>query len=196
MNRFFYKCPRCLFKFATDSSLRWGPSVDACPICQCDRVNCLGATKGILTLATKCNDVCTFASGPNCSCSCAGANHGSRILVPIVGNVVQLDESRFPTARETRREWAAFQSVMDQLKVSGVPSGFHAWEWKDALTRIRQGGDYRIRNTRVAELCKRLGRSVPVASPLVVPAPGASVVIPSPASGGSVVADLPLFRLL
>jgi hypothetical protein len=45
-----------------------------CPVC--GRMMSYGHLKATLRPEVKCSAICTGARGPNCDCSCGGANHG------------------------------------------------------------------------------------------------------------------------
>lgn len=92
--RFFYRCCDCLSTVATESKLpevyddRRGQVTNAiCDACG-GRIEYLGATVGdtlrkFAGYTTPCDHRCTHAAGPNCECSCGGANHGSGVVVPV-----------------------------------------------------------------------------------------------------------------
>lgn len=188
MNRFFYKCSRCLLKVAIDAERQ--PYFDPCPVCDAHYgvIKFLGATKGVLSMQTKCNDVCTFAEGPNCSCSCAGANHGSRIVVPVLGKVLDLDASRFPGFAELSANYQRFTLEMGAL-IASRPSSLGKWVWDGVIRRIYEGGSYPIRFTRLAGVRTEYGIPAPA-----VPAP--LVVIPSPAVAAAGPSAAPSRQLL
>jgi hypothetical protein len=45
-------------------------------VCSCGRMMSFGQLKASLRLNHPCDARCLFARGPNCECSCGGANHG------------------------------------------------------------------------------------------------------------------------
>lgn len=114
-NRFFFRCSQCLFRFAADVEGLRPPVVGACPVCSNQWVKCLGATKGVLSIGVPCNDKCVFAEGPDCSCSCAGRNHGSRLLVPVIRDVVDFKRS-FPRLDQAARLWSVFNARINEAR--------------------------------------------------------------------------------
>lgn len=166
LNRFFFRCGRCLFKFTADTEGFRAPSVPACPVCAREYVECMGATKGVLSLGVKCNDVCVFAEGPDCSCACAGANHGSRLLIPVLKGVVDFQTGRFPTLEAARREWEAWQAKVSALK-GGLQDGSQARRHILAmLPTVYASKSWRNRHKEVAAMCAEFGLGAPVAAPV------------------------------
>lgn len=117
-NRFFFRCASCFFRFSADVEGLRAPQVGACVVCGASWVRCLGATKGVLSIGVPCNDVCVFAEGPDCSCSCGGKNHGSRLLVPVVRNVVDFSGRKFPRVDEARIKWEWWQAQLRALETA------------------------------------------------------------------------------
>ncbi len=179
MNRFFFRCGRCFFKFTADVEGYKAPEIGACPVCSNPWVKCLGATKGVLKVGVLCNDKCVFAEGPDCSCSCAGRNHGSRLLVPVIANVVDFS-GRGPSWRrveEAAAKWAWWCGELVKVDAMPVPDekrlaysfqSFKRWLKRDAAS-------WPAREKGLAEFRAKFG--VPVA------APGPSLVLPGSAAG-------------
>lgn len=186
MNRFFYSCPACLFRFAIDQEGRSSPrSIAGCPVCA-GELRLLGATQGVLSWKTPCDDRCTHAIGRKCTCSCGGKNHGSKIVVPFISGVV--DFSRYPSASlsETAAQWERFKlgcesliaALPDELRAARaayqqherVPYGL----WNDvvnfnrALRWAEGAADYRLRFSRLREL--RAKWAAPAAASFTLPA--------------------------
>lgn len=92
MSRFYYRCPDCLSVVALDSER--SPTAPTCAVCDV-RMEGMGrvARERLVRdeLRCPCDDRCTCAAGPNCSCKCGGENHGSGLLV-----VVQIDAGGIP----------------------------------------------------------------------------------------------------
>jgi hypothetical protein len=179
LNRFFFRCPRCLFKFTADVDSYKRPDVEACPVCAREYVECLGATKGVVSWATPCNDVCTYAEGPTCSCSCGGKNHGSRLVIPVVRNVVDFKSGRFPTLEKARVEWERWRAKVEAAK--GAAVGPAALVVRDAVREAAYSKSWPNRQKLLARACEGLGvalSGVALASaPLVGPDWVAGVVV-------------------
>lgn len=145
MNRYFFICGTCLLRFTADCEQDYNqPKVGACPVCQQHGITCLGATKGVLSYKTPCDDRCTMAMGPDCSCSCNGRNHGSQLVVPTIGNVVDLSYQRIKGIAQTRQEYERYAEQLATL-----PSY--------ATFRIRASKSYATRMRLIAEKQTRLG---------------------------------------
>lgn len=175
LNRFFFRCPRCLFKFSADVEGFRCPDVRACPVCAREYVECLGATKGVLSLGVPCNDVCGFAEAPTCSCSCGGKNHGSRLLIPVLRGVVDFDTGKFATLEAARREWAAWQAKLSEVKGKLGPESQARRELVESLPGVYQSKAWANRNKLLAGICQRIGIVVSSGAALV-----ATVRAPAP----------------
>ncbi len=178
-NRFFFRCGRCLFKFTADSEGYKRPDVPACPVCAREYVECLGATKGVVSLGVPCNDVCVFAEGPDCSCTCGGKNHGSRLLIPVLRGVVDFQSGRFPTLEAARREWESWQARLREVKgklgaesqarrdlVESLPGVYHSKAWAN-------------RHKLFAGICKRIGVAVSGGAALMAAVPLVAGALPA-----------------
>lgn len=154
-NRFFFRCPRCLFKFTADAEGYKRPHVEACPVCAREYVECLGATKGVLSFGVPCNDVCVFAEAPTCSCSCGGKNHGSRLVVPVVRNVVDF-KGKLPTLEKARVEWEGWRVKVEAAKAAAV-SPPAALVVKRALREAACSVSWVNRGKLLARACEGLG---------------------------------------
>lgn len=156
-NRFFFRCSQCLFRFAADVEGLRPPVVGACPVCSNQWVKCLGATKGVLSIGVPCNDKCVFAEGPDCSCSCAGRNHGSRLLVPVVRNVIDFKRS-FPRLDEAARVWSQFNTrIGEAVKALGGREGGAAEvaRFSRSVRSLFESQSWDHRKRHLAELCAR-----------------------------------------
>lgn len=130
MNRFFFRCPSCFLKFTADVEGVRRPSVVECPVCTSRHLKCLGSTKGVVRMDVPCNDKCVFAEGPDCSCSCGGANHGSKLLVPVVSGVVDFSGKGpswlVETAIKKHRWWTAEMAAIEVGRPEHVKAAFAA----------------------------------------------------------------------
>lgn len=118
MNRFFYRCSSCFLKFAADAAGSVGPRVESCPVCDERYVKCLGSTRGVVSWRVPCDDRCVYAEGPDCSCSCGGKNHGSRLLVPVLSGVVEFS-GRGPLwmVDDIRAKWQAWRAELVAIEM-------------------------------------------------------------------------------
>jgi hypothetical protein len=154
LNRFFFRCPRCLFKFTADAEGFRAPRVESCGVCQFAHVRCLGATKGVLSYATPCNDVCVFAEGPDCSCSCGGRNHGARLVVPVVRNVVEFT-GRLPTLERARALWNAWDLRVAAARQFAEGDCLRIYE--RAVREVMESQSWANRQTQFVRIVSRLG---------------------------------------
>lgn len=145
MNRYFYQCPTCLLRFTADTDQDYSqPKVGACPVCHQHGITCLGATKGVLSYRTPCDDRCTGATGPDCSCSCGGRHHGSGLLVPTIGNIVDLSYQRIKGITQTRADYERYAEQLSTLPAY-------------ATHRIRAAKSFGTRMRLIAQQQTRLG---------------------------------------
>lgn len=181
LNRFFFRCPRCLYAFAADAEGHKAPRVESCGCCGASYVKCLGATRGVLSWGVPCNDVCVFASGQDCSCSCGGKNHGSRLLVPVIKNVVDFS-GRLPLLEKARREWSVWSHRIGEAKrvlSEGAEVPGDAVRILERFTEgVYESQSWDNRRKRLGELLARLNVKIaafsPVSSAPLVAAPLAS----------------------
>ena len=173
MPRFYYRCPDCLSVVALDSERT--PTAPTCAICDVRMEGMGRVLRERLVrdeLRCPCDDRCTCASGPSCSCRCGGENHGSGLL-----GTVQIDQGGIPRvtppdARATvrRDEWrSAVRRVEDRMpgedaaarKARGEYLEGRAYEslcerlrWKRELRRIR---GLRTHHGRIRALARLTG---------------------------------------
>jgi hypothetical protein len=113
--------------------------------------------------ACPCDDRCTSARGPNCSCRCGGENHGSNMTV-----TVRTDEGGIPVAmidpaaRVKAEEYrAAKQGFWDawNLRYRAITDKKQRGEWIDAFS-VYLDGQYAVRAYHKAvELRTHAGRN-------------------------------------
>lgn len=175
MNRFFYRCPKCLFKFTADVDGMRPPTVGDCPVCAWKYIKFLGATRGVLSVGVPCNDKCVFAEGPDCSCSCGGKNHGSKLLIPVVSHVVDF-KGKLPSLERAAAVWADFERR--EKAARELAGGEVRRRYLEAVTRIYGSQSWPHRNASFATLCKNLALNPPAlvssAVPLAVSIAGAA----------------------
>jgi len=88
--RRFFRCPECLSVWATDTKEDDMPAA-GCPYAcgyadapeDLGRVNAAGRLHHHTGQRPPCDSACVYAQGPNCVCSCLGANHGGGRLALI-----------------------------------------------------------------------------------------------------------------
>lgn len=170
-NRFFFRCGRCLFRFAADVEGHRRPDVRGCPVCAREYIECLGATKGVLSVGVPCNDKCVFAESPDCSCSCAGKNHGSRLLIPVLRGVVDFDTGKFSTLEAARREWEAWRAKVDGAKAKCGAESQARRLLLEALSGCYHSKAWPNRHKLFGNICKGLGIAVSGAAAVMASAP-------------------------
>ena len=137
-SRHFWKCPLCLTVAATEG-------------CTHSRVNCghcklemayMGRVSQNRLVQTeercKCDARCTFATGPNCDCSCGGVNHGSKMMVEVTVDCGPVPEAQVrPTAQALwdLKEYVALRQTMtEQIESLRASKQFGAeYRYKTAL---------------------------------------------------------------
>lgn len=85
MNRYFVRCPACLAVAALDADRT--PYGVRCDVCHAPTENMGRVSVDHLVTehtACKCDERCTCARGPICSCQCGGKNHGVGLLAGTV----------------------------------------------------------------------------------------------------------------
>jgi hypothetical protein len=89
INRWFVRCRLCL-STATIEAVSLPKGEMKCGACQ-GPIEIMGRVNGCtshLETRCKCDARCTNAKGPNCDCSCGGANHGKGMLATVNTNNV------------------------------------------------------------------------------------------------------------
>lgn len=93
--RICYRCHECLAVLFGTVKERAFDGL-RCPHCDGASVQYMGMVRGASVVKPKgecpCDERCQYAMGPNCDCSCGGANHGCGSLwtIEIVGNTKRL----------------------------------------------------------------------------------------------------------
>lgn len=104
-----YRCGDCLS--------RWTFPGRAYGRCACGgEAECIGRLLSgrVVVNGTPCDDRCTWATGPHCSCSCGGANHGTHAVVEKLGPVflVKITPDAQAVADEYRSTLAETQTAV------------------------------------------------------------------------------------
>jgi len=130
--RYYYRCMDCLSVAATAEQLPPNRSATLrgrigciCGLCN-GPLDYMGAVVGRrLTVESSecpCDARCTNARGPDCECSCGGANHGTKRVVKVIrdaGAIPRLCMPDTAKARAIAKEWRAarlrVQTHLDEL---------------------------------------------------------------------------------
>ena len=172
--RNYYRCADCLrIAVLEEDRAKWYNRTDMA--CGCGgRLEFMGTVKaGKLTKTsyeTPCDDRCTGALGPYCSCHCGGANHGSQLILKverITGSVPELElggdsKERGLAYRElwdkALAEWKSRHGALVDRKNDGVwlsreefSTYLDAMRDRRLLTKI---GEMRVYSTRQKKLAK------------------------------------------
>lgn len=107
--RHFFRCAECCRVFAAEGprdACTWnGRIIHECPRwardlrcdCGCARLHWMGRVEADALVRVEdrcaCDDRCTSARGPKCSCACGGANHGTNavVRVKLVNDIPTID---------------------------------------------------------------------------------------------------------
>ena len=117
IKRHFYKCHECLSFCAVDSE--YGFNRVLCSLCHVP-MHYMGRVEQtrlkIDTVRCLCDARCTFATGPNCECSCGGVNHGKGVVVEVT-----IDAGKVPTAQikptaQVLYDLKQYRTLRDQLQ--------------------------------------------------------------------------------
>lgn len=124
VNRWFWKCDECLSVAAVETDLSAQPKVEC---------GCCGGGMSLMGRVERdrlvrdaevcaCDERCTGASGPHCSCHCGGVNHGTGAVVAVMfdqGSIPKLAVVETAAARaraaEYREALATFTSERDAI---------------------------------------------------------------------------------
>lgn len=153
--RHFFRCADCLHVFALEGdpaprALGWnGTRISGALFprwtrdvrCDCgsDRLGWMGRVESDQLVRVEdrcpCDDRCTHALGPKCSCSCGGANHGTRKVVrtTVVSGVAQIEpQPDLATRLERRAEFLrAIDEARERANVDGILDRMASGEWID-----------------------------------------------------------------
>lgn len=155
-----YRCGDCLSRWTFPGAVRGG-------LCYCGgKAECVGRLLSgrVLLTVTACDERCTWATGPHCSCSCGGVNHGTHAVVEKIGPVFQVKVT--PDAQNVADEWRATlaEANAENMRLRETVYAAHgsylpSREWR-VLAEIRGYlNDARKRNshkTRMADLSAAL----------------------------------------
>lgn len=127
-SRTYYRCRTCLAAFTTENPIPRAADGRLNAVCECDGnlermgVVC-GPVYGRETVLCKCDERCTFATGPNCDCQCGGKNHGAGMAAMEIGfkadgKVIlrSCDEKARSRAEEFRKELGRCAEIAETLR--------------------------------------------------------------------------------
>lgn len=184
--RHFFRCADCLHVFALEGdpaprALGWNgtrlsgalfPRWTRDVRCDCgsDRLGWMGRVEADKVVRVEdrcaCDDRCTHARGPQCSCQCGGANHGTHLVVRIrVDNTSACVEpqpdlaarlarlAEYRAARAAARERANVDGILDRMARGEWIADRAAWERaRDNLAAIRKSERMRTHAARMRTL--------------------------------------------
>lgn len=160
----YYRCVDCL-------SVATAADYNPRGICgHCDgKLEYLGRVKGARLVETqelcKCDGRCVFAKGPNCDCTCQGANHGSGWHG---GGFVVVDTDRGPVPRlrmvadkqaaATAAEWrAGYAALLAAIAAADAASDWRRrYVLRDCLAAVRQARSHKNRMAKIRKLLPEL----------------------------------------
>jgi len=168
----FYRCLDCLTVFTTETK----ETNPLCGICQ-GKTEYLGEVNGgklyKYHYETPCDGRCTHATGPECECSCGGANHGSGKLVKVatVNNIPVL-QAENPKALEIATEYRKLvESVRNAIHAQPFYEDFRRgnyikdkaawWKIESSRRKLSKAASYKTHSRRMKELNKILGEVQP-----------------------------------
>lgn len=171
MSRYYVRCVDCLGLSVVDLKERaaWGKCACGGALESMGRIR--GDTWGNTATRCACDARCTCASGPNCDCSCGGANHGSGLVVEywIEGGRVNLrrvgriDDS---AAAEWRAAYPVVQRAFECWR-QRRPAYLSATDYKTAyyvgamIGQARAARVHRVRMEKLRLAAERLGVDLP-----------------------------------
>ena len=176
INRWFVRCTTCLAVSAVDEHPNLGDW--RCGICGGSFENMGRVERDRLIhehLAAICDDRCTNARGPLCSCKCGGKHHGSHRVVRVVRDAGKVptvtpstgrDQCRL-NAEEYRRMRAAALALLDPLLASRRRGYLPAAEYDRMRTlqaALRKAHEARTHRARVNTLRAVVGH-IPAPQP-------------------------------
>jgi hypothetical protein len=132
VHRWFLRCLDCLAVTAVaedpTTTIYWQGrrlyAQNTAPKCECGGSNDIMGRVGskdrftALSLRCPCDSRCTHATGPNCECSCGGANHGTTRVVCVkvdAGGVPRTQGANLAAAQEFRAAVDAARSRLARL---------------------------------------------------------------------------------
>ena len=118
---FYYKCLDCLTPVAVDTQ----DSSDIVCDCGGDHLTFMGQVVGSNYMKTvekcKCNEICSYASGPCCSCHCGGVNHGLKMLANITVNEITGKVEKRIKCKEASRDHAEwYRSIVKKCEDDSI----------------------------------------------------------------------------
>lgn len=170
MARYFLRCSGCLEVMAVDSPA--APPMVKCGICG-SVVECMGRVERDRLVedhtACKCDERCTCARGPICSCKCGGENHGAGLAAVIhytvdVGRVPLVLPASLSSRASALARFTEFWTLRAELQI--VEASMVKGDVVDVarLVRVRKAlrrsADSKIHSARMMLLRTALDRPV------------------------------------
>lgn len=129
----YYRCKECLTTYTTEKRLPECSYKTAQAVCDCgcERSEYLGQSSRPNRLVRQatlcaCDARCTYATGPNCDCSCLGANHGTGRTITVDydgGPIPKLKQQRPDEAKAIRKQFQeATAAAYDRIRAKFGPS--------------------------------------------------------------------------
>lgn len=126
VNRWYYRCLDCLTVCAAESN---HAKIKCACGGMCENMGKVSGLRLTMThLACACDERCTSATGPNCTCSCGGENHGSGRVVEVVLDAGPLPVLQCELTDKARADLAEFRAAYTPLRdeyraMSGCKTG-------------------------------------------------------------------------
>lgn len=123
--KWFLRCRGCLSVMAMETDRP--AATMRCAACE-GSIEVMGQVhpKKLLKLEERClcDNRCTMAAGPECNCQCAGANHGSGVLVAaalVVGGIPRITPPDPSKANRIHSEWLGAMRAVKARIVKHCP---------------------------------------------------------------------------
>lgn len=143
VNRWFWRCADCLAVAAVEQDMQTVVMWQGQPlyktnnfVCECggrmQLMGRVGRDRKTLTAEINrcpCDSRCTHATGPNCECSCGGANHGTGRIVTIRVNAGGLPEASSPDKAVAEEFRAAVKAAQERILQLPFIEDFTAGRW-------------------------------------------------------------------
>lgn len=160
MNRYFYRCTGCLevVALADKLAMEYSGTVAKCGTCD-QRFDYMGrVTRDRLLMDTTqcaCDDRCTCARGPICSCSCGGENHGAG-MAGYITVITDIGAAPKVTMPDTKSKTKALAQWLEYSELRTV-----ALAALDRLSDRRKRGEFLPRSEwdRMVQLRQALGKA-------------------------------------
>lgn len=143
MKSWYLRCRGCLSVMAIQADRP--AAAMRCAACE-GSIEVMGQVrqKRIIKLEERClcDQRCTMAAGPECNCQCAGANHGSGVLVTVavdVGGIPRITPPDPAKARRVHSEWLGAMRKVKERIVKHFPQAQNPTSHFEANQAVRCG---------------------------------------------------------